>query len=86
MPATFDVLSGWFDQGVREGATHMVVRCDRFEFRGCVGDRCCYPVYVTAEEDAREVAEKGGDRLMEVYDLRMDKAEQFQGRTRVFNY
>lgn len=88
MPATRATLSRWFDEGVEKGHTHMIVRCDDFDYHGNPDDPCCYPVYMTkdGEDSVREEAHHGGgDRLMEVYDLRMDKEEQFAQR-RTFNY
>lgn len=76
-----DILC-WFDRGVREGATHMIIACDTFEWED-------YPVYVKKGEDVRKkVAELDGpnmQKVMEVYDLSKDKTEQLDKR-RVFSY
>lgn len=85
MPATRSKLSAWFDEGVREGATHMIVKCDTFDYRGGRNDGCCYPIFVAPGEDARERAQNG-DRLMEVYDLAADKAPQVETHERVMNW
>jgi hypothetical protein len=60
-----DILC-WFDEGVRKGATHLIVVCDTFNYED-------YPIYVMPGEDARKkAAEKDGSnmqKVMEVYDL-----------------
>lgn len=85
MPATREKLRAWFDEGAQKGATHMIVKCDAFEYRGGRDDGCCYPIFVSPGEDPRERAE-GGDRLMEVYDLTGDKAAQIETHERVMNW
>lgn len=76
------VLSGWFDEGVEQGATHMIVVCDTFDY----GD---FPIYVKPDEDARKETTKQGNesmqRILEVYDLRADKAAQM-AEDRAFNF
>jgi hypothetical protein len=76
-----DILC-WFDEGVRKGATHMIVVCDTWDYED-------YAVYVMPGEDTRKkVSEFSGpnmQRVMEVYDLSMDKTQQLDQR-RVFNY
>ena len=87
MATTREEISEWFDEGVRQGATHMVVVCDTFAYED-------YPVYVKPTENVYDVYDKnGGDkgendnmqRVMEVYDLRADKAEQVNA-TRTKNF
>ena len=39
-------IAQWFDRGVSEGATHMIVVCDTFDHED-------YPVYVTPSDDVR---------------------------------
>lgn len=75
-------ISRWFDRGVEQGASHMIVVCDTFDYED-------YPVFVSPEEDARERANKCSagnmQRVMEVYSLSKDKASQLnEGRS--FNY
>jgi hypothetical protein len=58
----------------------MLVICDTF-------DHDDYPVYVSSVEEARKKAENPGSmqRLMEVYNLSMDREEQLnQHRARKF--
>lgn len=71
----------WFDRGVAKSATHMLIICDTFDWSD-------FPVYVTAEQNSREVA-KGysgdGYKIMECYSLSMDKKKQMMEH-RAFNY
>jgi hypothetical protein len=66
-------ISSWFDRGVKQGATHMIVVCDTFDHED-------YPCYAESPEDAQKVYDEHNgpnmQRVMEVYDLRMDKASQ----------
>ncbi len=82
MSTTPQVLSDWFDEGVRQSATHMIVVCDTFDH----GD---FPVYVKPDEDAHEKTEKERNgsmqRVVEVYDLRADKVAQM-AEDRAFNF
>lgn len=73
-------IASWFDRGVAEGASHMLVLCDTFDYDD-------YPVYVNTVEEARERYNKPGDmqRVMEVYNLSMDKDAQLD-KGRVFNF
>jgi hypothetical protein len=77
-------LGEWFDVGVQNGATHMVIVCDTFDHED-------FPVYVQLDQDARTVAKAHDDagrmmKVMEVYNLRMDREAQLVAGTRVFNY
>jgi hypothetical protein len=66
MPATIFDIRSWVERRPPE-ATHMIVKCDTFDYRGDPGDQCCYPVYVTPDEDVREKEQENRDRTMEVY-------------------
>lgn len=72
----------WLERGQEQGATHLIVACDTFDW----GD---YPVFVKPGEDAREVAAKydgpNMQKLMEVYRLDMDWSAQLE-EARAFNY
>ena len=74
-------LREWFDAGVKEGATHMLVVCDTYDWDD-------FPVYVKPGQDARAVysATHGHNmqKVMEVYDLKADKESQFRGSALVF--
>lgn len=79
---TVHTLSSWFDQGFEQGATHMIVVCDTFDWSD-------YPVFVAPDQDVREEAarftELNMQKVMEVYDLRLDKAMQM-AEYRAFHY
>jgi len=68
---TREEISEWFDRGVEEGASHMLVIADTFDYED-------YPSFVDSVDEARQVAAKPGDmqRVMEVYNLSMDKETQ----------
>lgn len=80
--ATKQDIAGWFDDGVRGGATHLIVVCDDFDHED-------YPVYVKPGEDARQQADAQGQksmqRVMEVYALHLDKWTQLS-EPRAFHY
>lgn len=82
MAASKSDIQGWFERGVGQGATHMIVVCDTFDHED-------YPVFVQDGEDARKKADsyngRNMQRVMEVYDLRADMADQL-GAHRAFNY
>lgn len=67
MAASLRDIKEWFREGVRDGATHMIVVCDTFDWEDS-------PVYVKAGEDARAKADgyrdKDMQRVMEVYNLK----------------
>ena len=73
MAASKDVISNWFDQGVSQRATHMIVVCDTFSYED-------FPCYANGEAEALEqherYDEKNMQRVVEVYDLRADKERQ----------
>lgn len=75
-----DEIERWYDEGVKIGATHMIVVCDTFDYDD-------YPKYVMPGEDVRKASIGLGEmqRLMEVYNLSMDKATQM-AEHRAFNY
>jgi len=80
MTASRDTIARWFDEGVKQGATHMIVRMDWF-------DGQCYPIFVTSGDDPHEVAsENTQDRLMEVYFLEPQLKEQQMRETRAYNF
>lgn len=73
-------ISEWFDRGIDEGATHMLVIADTFSYED-------YPSFADSEEEARQIAANPGDmqRVMDVYNLSMDKETQL-GQTRSNNF
>jgi len=64
-------ISEWFDEGIRDEKSFMVITCDTF-------DHSDYPVYFDNPIQAKEHWNKPGNmqRNMEFYDLHRDKAEQ----------
>lgn len=82
MAASRDDISQWFDRGVAQRATHMIVVTDTFDWDD-------YPVFVRPEDDAFEVAsaydQKNMQAVIGVYSLSMDKEPQIT-EWRVKNY
>lgn len=82
MAASRDDLRHWFDRGKELGATHMMVFWDTW-------DQEDLPGYVYENQDARTIAaERDGkeyQKLMEVYDLRLDREMQM-AEYRAFHY
>ncbi len=71
-------LTRWFDQGVAQKASHMIVVCDTFDYED-------FPVYVDKVSNFYDVYNKYTNgqnmaRIMEVYDLNKDKSAQMTGR------
>jgi hypothetical protein len=77
IPTTREVISTWFDEGKKKGATHMIIYTDTFSY----GD---YPHYVYPGQDPRQVvaelAKQELLRIMEVYSLSLDKEMQLNER------
>lgn len=78
MTATRDDIHRWLDEGIRMGATHVIVACDTF-------DRDNYPVYVKSGQSVvAEVTRVRGESMQEVdevYDLsRALKPQLEEGR------
>jgi len=78
MATTKSMLRHWFDYGVAQGATHMIIKWDSFDGED-------YPVYVVPGENAYDVAAANSERTMECYDLRMDREAQMD-ETRAFHW
>jgi phosphopantetheine adenylyltransferase len=84
MATTKEDLGRWFDVGVQEGATHMIVVCDSFSYDD-------YPVYVKPSENVRAKYQEYLDgkhsmqRVMEIYSLKKPKGPQFEQR-RAFEF
>lgn len=81
MAASTQDIKHWFEQGLKNGSTHLIVVCDTWDWID-------YPVYVSAKEDARKIADEHGanmQRVMEVYNLSLPMQEQLD-QDRVFNY
>jgi hypothetical protein len=82
MAASRQDIRNWFDRGVKQGSTHLIVVCDTFDYDD-------YPVFVSKDENVREKALtfNGGNmqRVIEVYNLSMDRDIQM-AEHRSFNY
>jgi hypothetical protein len=67
--ATRENIKHWLDQGVRSGATHVIVVCDTFAHDD-------FPLFVMPGENVRELAAQHDGpnmtKLMEVYSLSLD--------------
>lgn len=72
----------WLERGKAQGATHMIVVCDTFDYED-------YPVFVMPGEDVRaEHAKYNGpnmQRVMEVYSYARSLDEQLAA-PRVYNF
>lgn len=60
-------IQNWLEDGKDQGATHMIVVCDTYDFED-------YPVYVMPDEDVKKKAARYNDtehmkKVMEVYDI-----------------
>ncbi len=75
MAATKNDISLWFDEGVEDGASFMLVVCDTFDHED-------YPVFARTDGACLFCYKNQGEmqRVMEVYDLRADKTEQMNER------
>jgi len=77
-----NTLKLWFEAGIYNKATHMIVVTDTFSWED-------YPVYVSEQENVHEIAKKYNyknmQKVTEVYNLSMTWEEQ-SGHQRVFNY
>lgn len=73
MGTSKDDIRNWIKRGQAQGATHMIVVCDTFDWDD-------YPVYVTPTEDVRKkFADYNGpnmQKVMEVYNLQKDIEQQ----------
>lgn len=84
MSTSTQTLTRWYDDGVAQGASHMVVVCDTYDWED-------YPVYVMPDKDPTldVVIQKHHNvnmqRIMEIYNLSMDRNEQLTPGKRVWN-
>ncbi len=82
MATTIPMLVRWFNIGVEQGATHMIVVCDTFDWED-------FPVYVMPAEDAvekfAELHERNMQKVIEVYNLGLDCDDQMAER-RAFHF
>jgi hypothetical protein len=77
MAATKDDIRRWLTTGKANGASHLLVVCDLFDYDD-------YPVYVIAPTDVKEIAESyhgvNMQKVMECYDLSLDLEMQLAER------
>jgi len=82
MAVTQDQIRLWIEQGLEEGATHVVIVVDTFDWTD-------YPVYVKRGDNVLDVVAKYNDsntqKVMEVYNLSMPIEPQLK-ETRAFHY
>lgn len=73
MGTTKEDIKGWIKRGQDQGATHMIVVCDTFDWED-------YPVYVMPTENAHDkYSQYNGpnmQKVMEVYNLSKDINKQ----------
>lgn len=71
MAATRSAIKRWYEEGVAQGASYMIVFCDTY-------DHSDYPSYYTSRDDAQKSKDNPGSmqRVMEVYDLNGNKEDQ----------
>jgi hypothetical protein len=74
MPAaTRQDIEDWWDEGFRNGATHLIVVCDTYDYDD-------YPIWVLLDEDVGEIVNRVRSRplarIMEVYSYALDREYQ----------
>lgn len=80
MTTSKDDIKGWFDRGIAQNKDFMIIVCDTFNYED-------YPVYCSFTAfNAQYNAHSGKNmqRIMEVYDLSMDRDKQL-AENRAFN-
>lgn len=82
MGTTKEEIRNWIKYGQEQGATHMIVACDTYDWED-------YPVYVMPTDDVRKkYADYNGpnmQKVMEVYNLQKDIEKQL-GQYRAFEF
>lgn len=74
-------IDRWFDEGKKSGKDYMIIACDTYDWTD-------YPVYADEsdfEAEFNRIKYTGMQRIMEVYNLSLDKFTQLEGK-RVFNF
>lgn len=75
MATTRQDIIGWFKRGKDQGATHMIIVCDTYDWED-------YPVYVMPDEDVhKKHSQYSGpnmQKVMEVYNLQKDMDSQMK--------
>jgi hypothetical protein len=62
MAAMLGTIKGWFEEAEKEGASHMVVLMDSFDYED-------YPLFVMPGENPRDKAFDDKGRIMECYKI-----------------
>jgi len=81
MPATKNNLIKWFQIGVKNNQSYMIIECDTYNFDD-------FPIYTNSLEEFEEEYKKVSSRrnqIMEVYDLKIDMNLQMN-EDRSFHY
>ena len=75
MAASKEQIREWVERGIKTGATHVIIVCDRWDYED-------YPVYVDKDQSVNhEIDIRDGRnmlKVMEVYNLSMDIEEQLE--------
>lgn len=81
MAANLQDIKRWVERGQSQGATHLIVVCDTFDYDD-------YPVFVSEDQDVRKVEEEYAwqsmQKVMEVYNLRIDLEPQYSAHRAFF--
>lgn len=85
MAASKKDIKEWFEEGVEQGFTHLIVVCDTYDWED-------YPAFVLPGENPVDVAKKHSlragnmQKVMEVYKLTMNMEQQIESDEYVMNY
>lgn len=81
MATSREMLSDWFDEGIKNSQKYMIVVCDTYDYED-------YPVYADSDSEYEEKQKKytinNMQTIMEVYDLSLRKTAQLN-EVRAFN-
>lgn len=79
---SIEMIHDWLKEGKKKKATHCIIVCDTFDYED-------YPVYVSKNQNVREIEKKydgqNMQRVMEVYDLKKPLEKQLV-TSRNFSY
>lgn len=81
MAATREDISNWFDRGVQENASHMIVACDTYDWSD-------YPIYVHGNDPKQiwdQTNHESMTKCMECYALWKPKEPQLN-KSRVYDF
>jgi hypothetical protein len=83
MAADRTQIAKWFDQGVKDGKSHLIIKADDQDTAEHDGH---YPLYVNRGENPRAVERRNADRVMECYVLDPRRRDEQLDAGRVYNY